>query len=119
MKEKIKATCHCGLICISLSLIPDELTKCNCSLCRSYGVVWAYYTASDIVVSEGPTDTYAWNGKHVDFHRCHTCGCLTHWTPRDKSRDKRGVNANLIPVKLLTSFRIRHRDGAGDAGYLD
>jgi hypothetical protein len=65
------------------------------------------------------TDSYAWNGKNVDFHRCRSCGCVTHWTPRDATRDKRGVNANLMPVDRLRSVRIRHRDGAITGKYLD
>lgn len=118
--EKL-ATCHCGSVTLSLAAWPTEVTECNCSLCRSYGVIWAYRSAKDILRLPDPalTDTYAWNGRHVDFHRCGNCGCVTHWLPRDKRRDRRGINARLLPVDVLAGARLRHRDGAGTRKYLD
>lgn len=115
------ATCHCGAVTVSLAKRPTEVTECNCSLCRSYGVIWAYYPADDVTISPDPpsTDTYAWNGRHVDFHRCRECGCVTHWTPRGKQRDKRGVNARLLPPEVLAAAKVRYRDGADTGEYLD
>jgi hypothetical protein len=115
------ATCHCGAVTISLAARPTEITECNCSLCKSYGVLWAYYYTDDIVVAPNPppTDTYAWNGKNVDFHRCKNCGCVTHWTPRNTKRDRRGINARLLPSDVLAAARLRHRDGAVTGKYLD
>ena len=115
------AACHCGAITITLAQPPAEFTECNCSLCRSYGVLWAYYSAADVSISPDPplTDSYSWNGRHVDFHRCANCGCITHWTPRDPDREKRGINARLLPVEVMTAARLRHRDGAGTGAYLD
>jgi hypothetical protein len=71
MKNKLAtagtlATCHCGAVTISLAARPAEITECNCSLCKSYGVLWAYYYTGEIVVTPNPppTETYAWNGKN-------------------------------------------------------
>jgi len=114
------ATCHCGAVTITFAAYPGEVTDCNCSLCRSYGVLWAYYPAGDISVPpDARTDTYAWNGRHVDFHRCSSCGCVTHWSPRDATRDKRGINARLIPQARLDEAKTRHLDGANTGKYLD
>jgi len=115
------ATCHCGALVIAVVAYPTEVTDCNCSLCRSYGVLWAYYTTSTIVSLPGTTltDTYAWNGRHVDFHRCNNCGCVTHWVPRDRTRDRRGINARLFPTHVLGAVRIRLRDGAHTGKYMD
>lgn len=113
MTLPITATCHCGAVAITLATAPTELTRCNCSLCRSYGVVWAYYEEPDVTVPDGiETDTYAWNGRNVDFHRCRQCGCVTHWVPRQPSRKARGINANLMPADRIATVPIRHRDGA-------
>lgn len=108
------ASCHCGAIQIAVTAYPAEVTECNCSLCRSYGVLWAYYAIGDIVSlpAASLTDTYAWGDRHVDFHRCRGCGCVTHWVPRDPARDRRGINARLFPAQVLAASRIRHRDGA-------
>ena len=118
--ESTEAACHCGAITISLVTRPTEVTECNCSLCRRYGVLWLYCAASELKVSPepSPTDTYGWNGRHVDFHRCRHCGCVTHWTPRDKSRDRRGVNARLLPPQVLAGAKLRHLDRAHTGRYL-
>lgn len=115
------ATCHCGAVSVSLAAPPAEVTECNCSLCRSYGVIWLYCDAGQILESPDPalTDTYAWNGRHVDFHRCRNCGCVTHWLPRDSTRVRRGVNARLLPPEVFAAARVRRRDGAGSGKYLD
>jgi hypothetical protein len=113
--------CHCGAVTVTLSAPPTEITECNCSLCRSYGVLWAYYSASEVtdLPDASVTDTYAWNGRNVDFHRCRRCGCVTHWLPRDSKRDRRGVNARLLPAEAIGEARLRHRDGALTGKYLD
>lgn len=113
------ARCHCGKVTIRLARTPETLTECNCSLCRSYGVRWAYLPAADIVVDAAATDTYAWNGRHVDFHRCAECGCVTHWMPRDRDREQRGINARLLPAAVTDGIRVRHLDGADTGRYLD
>lgn len=119
--EEMLAACHCGAVTVSLAAWPTEVTDCNCSLCRSYGVRWAYVSAGDITTLPdlALTETYAWNGRHVDFHRCRNCGCITHWLPRDPGRDRRGVNVRLLPPAVLAAARVRHRDGAGTGEYLD
>jgi hypothetical protein len=120
-EEAAVASCHCGAVTIALSVIPREVTECNCSLCRKYGVLWAYLEASELGVTPDPSSTgaYAWNGRHVDFHHCRTCGCVTHWTPRDPMRSRRGINARLLPADVLAKAKIRHLDGADTGKYLD
>ncbi len=115
------AACHCGAVEIEVAGFPTVVTECNCSLCRSYGVIWAYYDADDVrsLPEAALTVTYAWNGRHVDFHRCRACGCVTHWMPRDASRTRRGINARLFPVEVLAAARVRHLDGADTGTYLD
>lgn len=115
------ATCHCGAVAIEVAHYPHEVTDCNCSLCHKSGVLWSYYPTDAVLVlpDAGLTHTYAWNGRHVDFHRCRHCGCVTHWIPRDTSREKRGINARLFPPEALAKARIRHKDGANTGKYLD
>jgi len=114
------ATCHCGAIAITVDAAPVEVTECNCSLCRRYGVVWAYFDADQLGLPDASlTGTYAWNGRHVDFHRCRTCGCVTHWMPREAGRTRRGLNARLLPPDVMAAARLRHKDGAGSGDYLD
>lgn len=118
---KMIASCHCGAVQIAVAHFPTEVTECNCSLCHSYGVLWSYYAAGDVisVPDSSRTDTYAWAGHNVDFHRCRTCGCVTHWVPRDAKRDRRGINARLFPAHALEDLHIRRRDGAGTGKFLN
>jgi len=117
----IEASCHCGSVKLEIAAAPETVTNCNCSICRRYGVLWAYYSPSDvrIVADEGATDMYMWDDRSLEFHRCRNCGCVTHWAAVDKSRDRMGVNARLMAPAILTAARIRHLDGASTWQYLD
>ncbi|TRW14013.1 GFA family protein [Glacieibacterium frigidum] len=112
------ATCHCGACTIVVAAAPVEVTDCNCSICRRYGVLWAYYVPGDVDVS-GSTETYVWGNRTVVFHRCTMCGCVTHWASPDPARQRMGVNARLLPPEVLAAARVRHLDGAGTEEYVD
>ena len=117
----VEASCHCGGVRLSIDATPAILTDCNCSVCRRYGVLWAYYRPAQVRVAppSGATDVYLWNGRATAFHRCKTCGCVTHWAATDPSRDRMGVNARLMPPDTVAAARIRHLDGAATDQYLD
>ncbi len=44
----LSATCHCGAVRIHIPRKPRSLTNCNCSICRRYGVLWAYYRDAEV-----------------------------------------------------------------------
>jgi hypothetical protein len=115
----IEASCHCGALRIEIARAPDEVTDCNCSICRRYGVLWAYYSPKDVRVTNPDTDTYAWGQKQTEFHRCEHCGCVTHWVATDKTRDRMGVNARMMAPEILANVRVRRLDGADTWQYLD
>jgi hypothetical protein len=118
--DAVTLSCHCGAIEMTLSHAPNEVTECNCSLCRRYGVLWAYYEKDEVTLSSQPfkTDTYAWNGRHVDFHRCATCGCVTHWAPRATRRTQLGLNARLLDPDVVAGAKRLYKDGAGTGKFL-
>lgn len=110
----IEASCHCGAVRFAVETAPDEVNDCNCSICRRYGGLWAYYDPKDVRFAEGngPTDTYMWNHRILAFHRCRGCGCLTHWAPADGVYPRMGVNARLMDPEVLAAARVYHSDGA-------
>jgi hypothetical protein len=114
----IEASCHCGAVRLQIAAAPQTVTDCNCSVCRRYGVLWAYYSPKQVQVS-GATQTYVWNNEAIAFHRCNACGCVTHWSAVDPARDKMGVNARLMPSDILAKARVRRLDGAETWKYLD
>ena len=109
----VEGSCHCGKIKLQIDTAPVEVTDCNCSICRRYGTLWAYYSPKQVRIAEAvPTQTYLWNNHWLAFHRCPDCGCVTHWSPADPSRDRMGINARLLPPEVLAAARVRHFDGA-------
>ena len=118
----IEAVCHCGAVKIEVARKPREVTDCNCSICRRYGVLWAYYPAAQVKVRAGRAarSSYLWGPRTTRFVRCRRCGCVTHWEEAGKvARRRIGVNARNFPAPLLQTLRVRHLDGADTWKYLD
>ena len=115
------ASCHCGSVRLEVDAPPSEVTECNCSICRRYGVLWAYYPPHQVRVltPDPPTDVYMWGDRSIEFHRCRNCGCVSHWAAADRKKNRTGVNARLMPPEVLAGARVRHRDGADTNRYTD
>ena len=117
----VNASCHCGLVSLEMRAAPATVTECNCSICRRYGVLWAYYPLADVrvVAAGGATETYVWKDRSIAFHRCRSCGCVTHWAPLTRPDDRMGVNARLLAPEVLAAARVRRLDGATTETYLE
>ena len=114
----LEATCHCGALSLRIAAGIEGVTECNCSICRRLGVLWAYLPPAAVTVT-GATQTYAWGARSQAFHRCPTCGCVSHWAKFDPGFDRLGVNARLLPPDVLARARVHHLDGAVTDEYLD
>lgn len=111
----IEASCHCGAVRLEVARPPQQVTDCNCSICRRYGALWAYYDQQSVkVIAEpGALAAYAWGDRSIEFLRCARCGCLTHYDSVQKGPgERRAVNARMLDPVLLDGVRIRHLDGA-------
>jgi hypothetical protein len=98
------------------------LTRCNCSICRRYGALWAYYAANSVSIEapKGGLSGYSWKRKIRTYYRCRTCGCVTHYRYRKKRRNGTvAVNAVNFAPSALVGARIRHLDGASSWKFLD
>lgn len=118
----LAATCHCGAVKIEIPRRPRRLTNCNCSICRRYGVLWAYYKASDVRLDAAPgaTDDYVWGDRTLRFVRCAHCGCVMQWLPlRLSSSSRCGVNVRNFDPAAIGDVRIRRLDGAASWKFLD
>lgn len=112
--QVISATCHCGAVHIEVARRPTSVTQCNCSICRRYGALWAYYTRRSVRLAPHPAllSTYVWQDKAVRFQRCKACGCVTHWDTADASPKGRfAVNARLMDQERIARTPIRVLDG--------
>lgn len=118
----LEGTCHCGAVHIQVARKPRRLTSCNCSICRRYATLWAYYSRSQVTISasKGATAGYSWGDKRLRFVHCATCGCVTHWEPVDWSKGERmGINMRNFDPEQIESVRVRRLDGADTWEFLD
>jgi hypothetical protein len=118
----ILGICHCGAIRIELPSRPETVTDCNCSICRRYGALWAFYTVDTARVNGHPEGTveYVWGQKTIRTMHCRNCGCVTHWESLDPAADNRiGINIRNFDPESVAGYRVRHFDGADSWTYLD
>ena len=118
----LAGTCHCGIVRVEVPRKPRSLTSCNCSICRRYGTLWAYYKASDVrvICKRGATESYSWGRKALKFLRCATCGCVMTWERiRPRKINYMGINARNFEPNILGTVRIRLLDGAYTWKYID
>jgi hypothetical protein len=110
----IEASCHCGGVRFAVEAATVEVNDCNCSICRRYGALWAYYQRPQVrfAADNGPTDIYMWGDLDLEFHRCRACGCVTHWSVVDQAYARMGVNARLMSPEVLAAIPVFHGDGA-------
>jgi hypothetical protein len=105
---------------LQIDAVPQDVTDCNCSICRRYGVLWAYYSPSQVHFTRPlVSDTYMWDDMSIQFHRCRACGCVSHWSSVDAAVDRMGVNARLMDPETIKQSRIRRLDGAVTERYID
>jgi hypothetical protein len=51
LRAMLTISCHCGAIGLEFARRPRKLTQCNCSICRRYGAIWAYYRRKSVQVA--------------------------------------------------------------------
>jgi len=111
----IRAACHCTAVRFEIHHAPVWAVDCNCTLCRRYGAIWAYYEPGEVKIVQGADNTvaYSWGNKWLAFHHCKTCGCLTHHTVLDPDPPRiRGVNARMMPTLDPASVRLQQTDNS-------
>ena len=109
----IEGSCHCGAVRWTFEGVPEAATACNCTVCRRYGVLWAYdYEGEGIKVS-GQTHVYA-RGEAIGFHFCPTCGCVAYWRSLTSGADGRrriAINLRLAEPEAVADIPMEHFDG--------
>jgi hypothetical protein len=119
------ASCHCGVVRLEMQRKPRKLTQCNCSLCRRYGALWAYFQRKRVrvLVSRSQLDAYSWDDKRFEFFRCAACGCVTHYQRTDRRADGSDMGAvnlrNIDDPAIVAHLPIRLLDGASTWKVLD
>ena len=60
-----QGSCHCGAVRWSFEGVPKSATACNCTVCRRYGVLWAYDYENEGICVSGRTRAYAWGKRTI------------------------------------------------------
>lgn len=105
--------CHCGAISIEVAP-PTQLTVCNCSLCSRYQAMWGYYPPAEVRIEAAPgsEDGYCWGDRELEFVRCGSCGCVTHYrTQPGHGKPRIGVNFRMLVDGSVDGVPVRHFDG--------
>ena len=110
----LEGSCHCGAVKWKFNVMPESATACNCTVCRRYGVLWAYDFEGEGVSASGTTTAYVWGDKSLGFHFCPTCGCVVYWRsvqPREDGRRRMAVNLRLTEPGPIAHLPVDHFEG--------
>ena len=109
----IEGSCHCGTVHFTFQGRPEEATACNCTVCRRYGVLWAYDFENEGIQVTGPTRTYA-RGSKIGFYFCPQCGCVVYWRglkPVEDGRRRMAVNLRMAEPEAVADIPVQRFDG--------
>ena len=113
-EQPLVGSCHCGRVKIALPRAPDEITRCNCSLCSKTGFLGVYFPSEELQI-EGEFDSYVRadsNPACIAQQRCRHCGILTHWVPlTDPPYARMGINARLFEPGTFEAIPVKEVDG--------
>jgi hypothetical protein len=112
----IEGSCHCGDVRWQIDSMPEGATVCNCTVCRRYGVLWAYDWDGEGIRVSGPTRAYLRGEREIEFHFCPTCGCVAFWRATladDAGRKRIAVNLRLADPAQVAKIPIDRFDGFG------
>lgn len=110
----IQGSCDCGKVRWQFQGQPDGATACNCTLCRRYGVLWAYGHEGEGITVSGSSRPYVRGEKAIEFHFCPVCGCIAFWRGRQEDREGRrriAVNLRLAEPEAVAQIPVDHFDG--------
>jgi hypothetical protein len=111
--DMIEGSCHCGSVAWRFEGVPESATACNCTVCRRYGVLWAYDFEDRGIHVSGETRPYI-RGESIEFHFCPSCGCVAFWRARNTQADGRrriAVNLRLAEPNAVAHIPVDHFDG--------
>jgi hypothetical protein len=109
----ITGSCLCGAVHVAAARVPRTLTACNCSVCRRYGVLWAYYRrrAAHISAKRGGLERFALRPGRRRFVRCKRCGCVVSWELARGPDAWLALNARLFDPARVARVPISLLDG--------
>jgi hypothetical protein len=111
----VEGSCLCAAVRVAVARRPRSVTQCNCSVCRRYGTLWAYYRRAAVTITapRGGLTSFSVKKGGLRFVRCTTCGCVVSWERRREPDARMGVNARLLDHAAIAEVPISVLDGDG------
>lgn len=109
----LEGACHCGKVGWRFEGVPESATACNCTVCRRYGVLWAYGYVDEAIHVSGETRAYVC-GDAIEFHFCPDCGSVAFWRGQRLNADGKrriAVNLRLAEPEDVGDIVLEHFDG--------
>ena len=112
-----RGTCHCGAVHWTFQGDIPDATICNCTICRRYGVLWAYDFDGHGIHVEAPKDgltSYARGSRSISFNFCKVCGILISWRslkPMDDGRIRIADNLRLAEPEEVAHVPLQRFEG--------
>ncbi|MEZ5947169.1 MAG: hypothetical protein R3C04_10030 [Hyphomonas sp.] len=78
----IEGSCHCGKVQWTFEGDAGSVTACNCTLCRRYGVLWAYDYQNQRIRLTGETASYVradQKDPQLEILFCPACAGVAAW----------------------------------------
>jgi hypothetical protein len=110
-----RASCHCGRVVLELSL-PDgivEPRRCNCSMCRRKGIIYASIPLDGLHIISGADKLrlYQFNTNTAKHYFCSICGIYTHHQRRSNPQEFSFNVACLDGINPLVLQNVPIHDG--------
>ncbi len=69
-------SCHCKAVAFSVEADLEDTVRCNCSICRMRGFLWAFVPREQfrLLAGSDKLTTYRFNRHEIDHHFCTICG---------------------------------------------
>jgi hypothetical protein len=105
-------SCHCGAVRFRVEAEIEELTRCDCSLCRRRGALMAKAPESGLTLEAGEEALalYRWNTGAAQHWFCRVCGIYPFHRKR-AAPDAFGVNVGCLEDFPVDAYPFRLADG--------
>ena len=108
-----EGACHCGTVRFRLTATVDELTTCDCSLCRMRHALMLKVPEAALAILQGEQalTLYQWNTRRAKHYFCKHCGIYVFHRKRS-APDHYGVNVFCLKGFDPAAWPVRATEGA-------
>ena len=117
VRLEVRGQCHCGSVHWRFQGEIPDATICNCTICRRYGVLWAYHYDGHGIHVDDPKavlSAYVWGPRSLSFNFCSVCGNLVSWRRSKPNKDgltRIAVNLRLAEPEDVADVPLQRFDG--------